>query len=161
MENSRSVPGHVSPPPVRLTSIGLAWLVITTGCGTDAVGTPECRAFERVRCEAAVACGYPDVEECVRFERDHCLHGVALDSISVVELDGCVQDVARAGRCAAGQGPDTLAASCSDRVQVAPAATTACDVVRSPERAVSCAFLAPGAPAAPAPVAPVDADGGA
>lgn len=120
------------------------------------MGTPECRAFERVRCEAAAACGYPDIDECVRYERDHCLHGVALESISVVELDVCVQDVARAGRCAAGQGPDTLAGDCRERVQAAPATTTACDVVRSPERAASCSFLVPGA-TAPAPEAPVDA----
>jgi hypothetical protein len=134
--------------------------LVAGGCGTDAVGTAECRAFERVRCQAAAACGYPNVDECIRYERDQCLHGVALESIAVVELDACSEDVARAGRCAAAQGPDTAAAGCSEPVPTGPAATTACDVVRSPERAVSCAFLVT-ARAAAAPPAPVPTDGGA
>lgn len=131
-------------------------LVVANGCGTDAEGTAECRAFERVRCQAAAACGYPDVDECVRYERDQCLHGVAIESITGAELDVCSEDVARAGRCAAGQGPDTPATSCAEPVQTDLATTTACDVVRSPELAVTCAFLAPMASAA----APVARDGG-
>jgi len=107
----------------------LAFLAVASGCGTDAEGTPECRAFERVRCEAAASCGYPDVDECYRYERDQCLHGVELESITAVDLDACVRDVERAGRCAAGQGPDTNAASCSEPVVAAPAATTACGPV--------------------------------
>jgi hypothetical protein len=143
---------------VRRTWIGLVGsLVAAAGCGTDAEGTAECRAFERVRCEAAAACGYPDVDECIRYERDQCLHGVAIESITSAQLDGCAQDVARAGRCAAGQGPDTPAASCSESVPTGVATATACDVVVSPERAVSCAFLVPTA-AAPAPAV---SDGGA
>jgi hypothetical protein len=139
-----------------LTWIGLVgWLVAAGGCVTDAEGTAECRAFERVRCQAAAACGYPDVDECIRFERDQCLHGVALESITTAEFDACARDVARAGRCAAGQGPDTPAASCSEPVRAG--ASTACDVVRSPERAASCAFLVPNAPPPAAPAG----DGGA
>jgi hypothetical protein len=141
---------------VPRTWIGLLLsLVIASGCGTDAEGTAECRAFERVRCQAAAACGYPDVDECIRYERDQCLHGVALESITAAELDVCAEEMARAGRCAAGQGPDTPAASCAEPVQ-ADSAATSCDVVRSPERALSCAFLVPTASAA----APVPRDGG-
>jgi hypothetical protein len=136
-------------------------LTIAIGCGTDAVGTPECRAFERVRCQAAAACGYPNVEECVRYERDHCLHGVALESITVVALDVCARAVERAGRCAAEQGPDTMATSCSEPVETGPGEATACDVVRSPERAVSCAFLVPSSEASEPPPAAPAADGGA
>lgn len=101
-----------------------------------------------------MACGYPDVAECIRYERDHCLHGVALESVSVTELDACVQDMTRAGRCAARQGPGTPAGSCSEPIAAEPAASTACDVVRSPERASSCAFLVPGAAATPPPAPP-------
>jgi hypothetical protein len=100
-------------------------LVVAGGCGTDAEGTAECRAFERVRCQAAVACGYPDVDECIRYERDQCLHGVAIESITAAELDGCAEQVAAAGRCAAGQGPDTPAVSCGEPVQ-ADSPTTTC-----------------------------------
>jgi hypothetical protein len=128
------------------------------------VGVGECRAFENVRCEAAVACGYPDVAACQRFERDHCLHGVPLEDISAIQLDACAQDVARAGRCAAERGPDTAVAGCGEVVLTQTSPHTACEVVQSPELATSCAFLAPQAsaaavPAAPAPMQPA-ADGG-
>lgn len=132
------------------------------GCGTDAVGVAECRAFERVRCQAAASCGYPDVAECERFERDHCLHGVDLESISAIELDACAQDVARAGRCAAGQGPNAAVSACSEPVVTESAPRTACEVVLSPEFASSCVFLDPGASAlAPARSSPSASDGGA
>lgn len=141
--------------------MGLGCVLLAAGCGTDAVGTSECRAFERVRCRAAVACGYPDVEECERYQRDQCLHGVALESVTVNELDACAEDVARAGRCAGARGAATAAGSCNEPVLASPASSTACDVVRSPELAVSCAFLVPnGEAAAPAP-RPAAADGGA
>jgi hypothetical protein len=132
------------------------------GCGTDAVGVSECRAFERVRCQAAASCGYPDVAACERFERDHCLHGVDLESINSVELDACAQDVGRAGRCAAGQGPDTAVGACADPVATESAPRTACEVVLSPELASSCVFLVSGASAlAPSPPATATPDGGA
>lgn len=112
--------------------------------------------MERARCEAAAACGYPDVEECQRYHRDQCLHGVNPESVSSLQVDACVQDIQRAGRCAAGQGPSTPANTCSERVAADTPARTACDVVLSPELAQSCAFLVPDAP----PVTPA-ADGGA
>jgi hypothetical protein len=124
------------------------------GCGTDAVGVAECRAFERVRCEAAAACGYPNVDECQRYERDHCLHGVALDTVSAIEFDACAQDVDRAGRCAAAQGANTVASACNEAVVTAAPSSTACEVVLSPERASACAFLVSETAVAPAPEAP-------
>jgi hypothetical protein len=132
------------------------------GCGTDAVGVSECRAFEQVRCQAAASCGYPDVAECERFQRDHCLHGVELESINTIQLDACAQDVGRAGRCAAGQGPDTAVSACDEPVVTESTPRTACEVVLSPELAASCVFLVPGASAlAPSrPVTPAP-DGGA
>ena len=132
----------------------VASLCIVAGCGTDAEGVAECRAFERVRCQAAAACGYPNVAECERFARDQCLHGVALASISATELDACTGDVGRAGRCAAEQGPETLATGCSEPVATGTATSTACDVVLSPELASSCAVLAPAGTPPPAPTAP-------
>jgi hypothetical protein len=146
---------------VRQTGLAIACLVAVLGCGTDAVGVAECRAFERVRCQAAAACGYPDVPACERFERDHCLHGVALETISAIELDACAADVGRAGRCAAEQGADTAASACSETVATAAPAATACEVVLSPERASSCAFLVGAtAVAAPAPRTAPATDGG-
>lgn len=131
------------------------------GCGTDAIGVSECRAIERARCNAAVACGYPSAEECRRLQRDQCLHGVAAASVSSVEADACARDIERAGSCAAAAGPATSAAACTPPITTDVATRSACDVVLSPELTPSCAFLAPTAtPAAPAPAAPA-LDGGA
>jgi hypothetical protein len=147
---------------VRHIWFAVAGLAAATGCGTDAVGVSECRAFERVRCQAAASCGYPDVAACERFERDHCLHGVDLESINSIELDACALDVERAGRCAAGQGPDTEASACSEPVVTVSAPRTACAIVLSPELASSCVFLVPGASAlAPSPPMTLAPDGGA
>jgi hypothetical protein len=140
--------------------LGLVFMVAVVGCGTDAVGVSSCRALERSRCAAAAACGYPDVEECQRFERDQCLHGVAVDDVSSVQLDACIQDIDAAGRCAQTSGGATAANACTPAIVANPPASSACDVVRNPERAASCAFLAPGSPTVSAPAAPVT-DGGA
>jgi hypothetical protein len=140
----------------------LAVAVAALGCGTDAVGVSSCRALERSRCAAAASCGFPDVAECQRFERDHCLHGVQLEDVSSIELDACIQDIEAAGRCAEASGATTAANACTPVLRAAPPTTTACDVIRSPEKASSCAFLVPGTttPTPVAPVAPVT-DGGA
>jgi len=135
---------------VRHIGFKVACVLAAVGCGTDVVGVAECRAFERVRCEAAVACGYPDVAECKRFARDHCLHGVPLESINAIELDACALDVERAGRCAAAQGPSTLTSGCAEPVPT-DSPRSACEVVSSPEVANSCAFLSPGRVPAPGP----------
>ena len=129
------------------------------GCGTDAVGVSGCRALERARCEAALACGYPNVDECRRYQRDQCLHGVALESATAVELDACVTDIERAGRCAAAQGATTAASSCTEPIATDTGARTACDVVVRPEQATSCAFFS-DAPTGETP-APPAGDGGA
>jgi hypothetical protein len=132
----------------------VASVCAVAGCGTDAEGVAECRAFERVRCQAAAACGYPNVAECERTARDQCLHGVALARISATELDACTVDVGRAGRCAAGQGEETLATACSEPVATGTPNSTACEVVLRPELATSCAVLVPTATSAPAPTTP-------
>src|SRR5688572_30918766 len=48
------------------------------GCTSGAVAIAQCREIEYARCEAAVPCGVvTDVDECKRFYRDQCLHGIA------------------------------------------------------------------------------------
>lgn len=134
--------------------------LLACGCGTDAVGTTECREIEQARCVAAAACGFPDVAECERYYRAHCLHGVPLSAVSSVEVDGCVRDIERAGRCASGQGPNTAPSACAEAVSIVGAAPAICDVVRSPELAASCAFLGEvEAPEPPPVVVPSDAGG--
>jgi hypothetical protein len=138
---------------------GIGFWVLLLGCGTDAVGVGECRALERARCAAGAACGFRDVAACERYERDHCLHGVALDDVSVAQIDACVLDVERAGRCAASQGVTTPANTCAEPV-ILLSPGSACDVVRTPERAASCAFLAPGAIVPVTPPVVQDPDAG-
>ena len=132
------------------------------GCGTDAVGVSECRAIERARCDAAVACGYPDAAECRRLQRDQCLHGVAAEDVSTAQADACVRDIERAGACAAARGPDIAISACMPPITADVPSRSACELVQSPELAPSCAFLVSAAPpaSAPDPVAPT-LDGGA
>jgi hypothetical protein len=124
--------------------------MMALGCGTDAVGVGDCRELENARCAAGPACGFPDIAACQRYERDHCLHGVPLESISAGQIDACVLDIQRAGQCAVNEGRLTPANICSPPVALAVAGT-ACDVIRSPERALSCSFLAPGQTPDPPP----------
>jgi hypothetical protein len=119
----------------------LACLYPLLGCGTDAQGVSGCRALEDARCEAAASCGYPNVDECRRYQRDQCLHGVAIESSSSVQLDACIADIERAGRCAAAQGATTAASRCTEPIATETGTPTACDVVVRPEQATSCAFF--------------------
>jgi hypothetical protein len=136
----------------------LASLCALFGCGTDAEGVSGCRALENARCQAAASCGYPNVDECRRYQRDQCLHGVALETATSVELDACVADIERAGRCAAEQGATTAASSCAEPIATDTGTRTACDVVVRPEQATSCAFFV-DAPTGETPAAP-EGDGG-
>lgn len=135
---------------MQLRCVRLGVVLLASGCGTDAVGTSECREIESARCVAAAACGFPDVAECERYYRAHCLHGVPLAAVSSVDVGTCVRDIERAGRCASGQGPNTAPSACAEAVAVIGGAPSICDVVRTPELATSCAFL--GVVDAPPPV---------
>lgn len=146
---------------MRRLVLGASFVWLAGSCGTDAAGVSECREIEEARCAAAASCGFPDVEQCQRFYRDHCLHGVAVEDVSSVQVDACVAELGRAGRCAAAQSaPDACAEPLGTEVAVAQV----CDLVLQPELLTSCAFLAgPPAPEAapppPAAAAPADAGG--
>jgi hypothetical protein len=120
-------------------------LASSAGCGTDAKGIEDCRDIELARCEAAGPCGIvTDIAECKRYYRDHCLHGLAVDSPPRNLVDECVAMVKRAGQCAQANGPDTALDYCPELVtRHAIQATTACDIVHFPERADECSFLLP------------------
>ncbi len=127
-----------------------AWLrwapaltVSVLGCGTDAVGIDACREVEFARCEAAVDCGLiDDAEQCKRFYRDHCLHGVKLEEApSSVAVDDCVETIQRAGRCARQEGPKTAPDACGRDELAESNARQVCDIVQEPQRAPDCAFL--------------------
>jgi hypothetical protein len=147
---TRGVSGTViGSPPVRRLGIGVCFVWLAGSCGTDAVGIAECREIEQARCAAAASCGFPDVDECERFYRDHCLHGVALEELNQVDVDSCVEEIERAGRCAT-EAPGSTPAACPEPILTESEVVNVCAVVLQPELASACAFLSPP----PAPAAP-------
>ncbi len=127
-----------------LSAVCAFTLVSAAGCGTDAKGVDDCRDIEQARCDAAQHCGLvSDVAECQRFYRDQCLHGLQVASPGSVKVKACVATIRAAGTCAAtAEGSDVELASCDPAID-APGATTACDVVKEPEKASDCSFLLP------------------
>jgi hypothetical protein len=126
---------------LALVAAGLAWL---GACGTDAVGVETCRQIETARCQQAVNCPKidlgnpkhrdPDVDACIRFYREACLHGLSAPS---------------------DPGPN----SPQTKACIAAINTGNCDVVMTPQSDPACAWLVPPQPppAADASDAPPDA----
>jgi len=102
--------------------------ILASACGTDAVGVEACRQIEEARCKRAPQCGIDmslpvhrdtpshDVDACIRYYRDACLHGLA-----TTKEPGAVQVQA-----------------CIDAIN-----TPDCTVVKNPETNPACAFLIP------------------
>ena len=120
----------------------LCGFFVASGCGSDAVGVDACRDIEKARCEAGKHCGFvDDVDECQRFYRDHCLHGLKTSKApGDIEVGKCVDSIKLAGACAQ-SGVEHLA-DCTPAVTGNSALTTPCDVVRFPEQIGECEFLA-------------------
>jgi uncharacterized membrane protein YgcG len=134
---------HLRSLSATLLSAAISFCLVTaSGCGTSAVGIDACRDIERARCRASEACGTVDgVAACERYVRDHCLHGLADAPPSQAVVDGCVQVIVSAGKCAEGD-PEARLEDCDPFVtESEPSLILACDVVAHPERADECAFL--------------------
>lgn len=125
-----------------LAAIGVA---VVVACGTDATGIETCRKVETARCEAAPACNvslasppHPsgDVQGCIDFYHDACLHGLEVDDPGGPSADACVKAI---------QGAS---------------ANNHCEYVLHPELATECAWLLPAAPVDDAGT-DADADDGA
>jgi hypothetical protein len=125
-----------------LVSAVVTACLLTQACGTDAVGVEDCRAIEEARCTAGYACGVvADVEDCQRFYRDQCLHGLAVRSPGRPAVEDCVAAVQAAGECArSGAGE-------AEGCDAAP-----CDGILHPESIPACGFL--GADNSPPPDPP-------
>lgn len=137
-----------SRPGFSLAALVFTLLGATAGCGTDAKGIDTCREIEQERCRQAPAC--PDsfrvksdeeVESCVRFYRDQCLHGTVAAEPGKPALDACLQTLRRAGACAR-SGASSLA-ECEAPVSSDTSLETACEVLVHPEKTAECAFLVP------------------
>jgi hypothetical protein len=139
--------------PLALVVYGLSG---ATGCDTKAVAVDDCRDIEAARCVAARNCDFgvdsdKKEEECQRFARDNCLHGL---STGVVPkrgtVDSCVRVIKGAGDCAAEQGQDTRASDC-EIIGQTQSPVNVCDVVQDPTQAYACAFLLEDPPVPPEP----------
>ena len=137
--------------PLRALTAGAAsaltaFLVVhASGCGTDAIAVDECRDIENARCEAGKFCGFvDDVEQCKRFYRDQCLHGMAAgERPGALRIKECVATIRAAGECAKA-GAKTLAECVTQGLPLPSQKTlhaTSCDIVQEPEGAEECEFL--------------------
>lgn len=148
-----------------LAGVFLSLGFLFAGCGTDATGIETCRAIEEERCRQAPACPSQfrietkqDVEGCVRFYHDQCLHGLSSEEPGKPALEACLQTIRRAGECAR-SGAATLA-ECGTPPSEKTSLNTACEVLLHPEKTAECAFLIP-LPEEPEPApAPVEDAGG-
>ncbi len=128
-----------------LSAICAVVLVNASGCGTDAKGVDDCRDIQNATCVAAKSCGtISDVDACKRYYRDDCLHGLPVASPGSTQVKACIAAITNAGTCAsqAEAGSDPPLSQCTSTIDTS-SATTACDIVRQPELATDCAFLAP------------------
>ncbi|MDP9148605.1 MAG: hypothetical protein M3O36_01485 [Myxococcota bacterium] len=111
--------------------VALGALPFLTACGTSATNVEGCRQVEVARCQRAPACNVPvepphrtsgsEVDACIRFYGDACLHGlVTANTPSPADVSGCVTAI-REGSC--------------------PSA------VLTPERLPACWWLSPSGPA--------------
>ena len=112
---------------LSLTCVVLAAFVGATSlaaCGTEAIGIDACRRVEEARCKRAQGCGIDltspphtgapgsDVEACVLYYRDACLHGlVRTAEPSAAEVNACVARIEN-GTCDATVTP-ALTSECA------------------------------------------------
>jgi hypothetical protein len=85
--------------------------VVVTACGTDAIGIDACRQIETARCKQAPACNISlaqpvhrdspttDVDACIRYYHDACLHGLSTGDPGAPTVQACV-DAINTGDCA-------------------------------------------------------------
>jgi hypothetical protein len=120
--------------PTAALALFVAASAIANGCGTGAVDIDGCRQIEEARCHQAPACNIPitppyftggsDVDACVRYYDDACLHGLVPAAPSSAQLNACVAAIAS----------DSLGKDC-------------CSTVKAPETdRTDCGWLAPALP---------------
>jgi hypothetical protein len=122
---------------IRLGACLLSLLCLAAvGCGTDPQGVDACRAIEQARCRRAPGCpelGIPSdqVETCVNFANDQCLHGLAVADPGTTIVDQCASAIENTA--------------------------TGCTLVLAPENIPACAFLTPSPVTDSGAGAPADA----
>lgn len=142
-------------------------LLLTYGCGTDAVGVDACRQIEDARCEAAPDCtGDEDtfgirteeqVQNCKSLYRDQCLHGIEnaggsdedeVDEPSDGDINRCIKAIQATASCKKSK-PDvngdtvTTMEDCADIAVVEGwTGKTPCQTLHAVENLDACKFVA-------------------
>ncbi len=135
-------------------ALGLAFLGgaagLAPGCGTEAQGIEACRKVEEERCRQAPACGdlaittADDVQACVRFYRDQCLHGLVTADPGAPVVDRCVRAIQAAGTCALDTAKRDDISTCDPAIATKGSdAKRPCDIILAPDKADDCAWLTP------------------
>jgi hypothetical protein len=108
-----------------------AIVALAAACGTDATGVEACRTIETTRCQEAPGCGISlgdpvhvgdDVDACIRFYHDACLHGLESSDPGPAKVTACKNAIANTSL------------------------PNHCDIVAAPEIADDCQWLAPPPP---------------
>jgi len=107
-----------------LAALALGGAAVVAACGTDAQGVEACRQVEEARCRHAPGCsgvdlGVPphrdapkeDVDACIRWYHDACLHGLGVQDPGGPSVQACVASI-DTGDCTIVAHPET-AAACS------------------------------------------------
>jgi hypothetical protein len=77
-------------------------VALYAACGSDATGIDACRQIETARCQAAPACGISlstppavsdDVNGCISFYNDACLHGLEVSDPGTPAISACVNEI--------------------------------------------------------------------
>lgn len=127
---------HVPRCAERRCAGWMPLLLLIMGCSTKAVGINECRDVEYARCEASVACGVieaDEVDNCKRFYRDHCLHGMKGDEVpSADEHKDCIELIESAGEAAQASLGMGGASEPDEK---------ACKLIAAPWKSEECAYL--------------------
>jgi hypothetical protein len=135
--------------------VPFAALLSAVACDTDAKGINDCREIEYARCSAARGCDYgvdsdEREEQCKRYVRDDCLHGLSTGVEPKRGLvDACVRVIRGAGDCARESG-DQSAAECEE-IGDTQREVSVCEVVEDPTLAFQCAWLLQDPPEPPDP----------
>jgi hypothetical protein len=122
---------------IRLGACLLSLLCLAAvGCGTDPQGVDACRKIEQARCRRAPDChelgiARDQVESCVNFANDQCLHGLAVPDPGTTIVDQCASAIENTA--------------------------TDCTLVLAPETIPACTFLTPSPVADSGPVSQTDA----
>jgi hypothetical protein len=106
------------------------------GCGTDPQGVDACRRIEQARCRRAPSCpelgiASDQVESCIDFTNDQCLHGLAVPDPGTTIVDQCASAIENTA--------------------------TGCTLVLAPENIPACTFLTPSPVADSGTVSQTDA----